>query len=202
MPIPTSMSSKLVAVISARIARAQPVPSSCLTRLTPLSVGAYFQSSPVGRMEPFLPYAYWLPKQAAIRQGACSVRVLGPARFSRRKGGWRKRSSFSGGLSVVCFLCGISRGSYLKPPTLVPAHDPLLRFEPIIQIVSILSPTLFIQRIGQRCDGHDILPRYGLSVQRCLRFLDVLFLRVRVCFECSLLHLSPLLLFIPSPTIV
>ena len=96
------------------------------------------------------------------------------------------------------FYAAYHVAAVFKPPTLPTAHDPVLRFEPIIQIVSILSPPLFIQRIGQRGDRHYIVPRYGLSVQRCLRFLDVLFLRVRVCVECSWLHLSQLLLFIPS----
>ena len=93
-----------------------------------------------------------------------------------------------------CYVAAV-----LKTPTLPTAHDPVLRFEPIIQIVSILSPTLVIQRIGQSGDRHYILSRDGLSVQRCLRFLDVLFLRVRVFFECSLLHPSRLLLFTTSP---
>ena len=142
--------------------------------------------------------------RAAIRQCACLVSAalgLGTVLQAQGRVGEAKQL-FRRSVRRLLSYAAYHGAAVLKPSTLPTAHDPVLRFEPIIQVVSILSPTLFIQRIGQRCDGHDILPRYGLSVQRCLRFLDVLFLRVRVCFECSLLHLSPLLLFIPSPTIV
>jgi hypothetical protein len=62
--------------------------------------------------------------------------------------------------------------------------------EPIIQIVPILSPALFIERIGYGCDLPLIPPRYRLSVQRGLVFLDNFFLRRWTFYGYSLLHLK------------
>ena len=100
---------------------------------------------------------------------------------------------FVAGIEMATRVTGTFSGyssAASKPPAVSTAHDPLLCFEPIIQIVPILSPALFIERIGYGCDLPLIPPRNRLSVQRGLLFLDNFFLRRWPFYGSSLLHLK------------